>query len=111
VNANREPDHKESALLMADQNPTDRALPDFASPAGADRKTEAAVLAFLLDEHPNQLTVPEVSWALNAGAEDFASGDAVERAVRELVCAGLLHHEGGYVMPTRAALYCHRLEE
>jgi len=96
---------------MADQNPTDRALPDSASPAEADRKIEATVLAFLLDEHPNQLTVPEVSWALNAGAEEFAAGDAVERAVRELVGAGLLHHDGGYVMPTRAALYCHRLDE
>jgi hypothetical protein len=38
------------------------------------------------------------------------SGDAVERAIRELVGAGLLRCEGGYVVPTRAALYFHRLE-
>jgi hypothetical protein len=86
-------------------------LLDSASPAEADRKTEAAVLAFLLDEHPNRLTVPEISWAMNPRGPEFAEGDAVERAVRELVGAGLLQHEGGYVQPTRAALYCHRLEE
>ena len=38
------------------------------------------------------------------------SGDAVERAIRELVGAGLLRCDGGYVVPTRAALYFHRLE-
>jgi len=96
---------------MADQNPTDRALPDSASPAEADRKTEAAVLAFLLDEYPNRLTIPEVGWAMNPRGPQFAEGDAVERAVRELVGAGLLRCDGGLVAPTRPALYCHRLEE
>ncbi len=35
----------------------------------------------------------------------------VERAVRELVGAGLLHCCCGHVLPTRAALYFRRLEE
>ena len=96
---------------MADQNPTDRAFPDSASPAETDRKTEAAVLAFLLDEHPNHLTIPEVGWAMNPRGPQFAEGDAVERAVRELVGAGLLRCGAGLVVPTRPALYCHRLEE
>jgi hypothetical protein len=64
----------------------------------------------LLDEYPDhQLTILEVSLALNAGETDFDSEDAVERAIRELVGAGLLHCSGGFVLPTRAALYCWRL--
>jgi hypothetical protein len=80
------------------------------TPAEADRKVERVVLAFLLDEHPNQLTVAEVSWALNASSAEFERGDAVERAVRELVGAGLLHCRDGYVLPTKAALYFSALE-
>lgn len=41
---------------------------------------------------------------------DFNSEDAVERAIRELDGAGLLSCQGGYVQPTRAALYYERLE-
>jgi len=64
-----------------------------------------AVLAFLLDEHPNQLTIPEVSQAMNAGTEDFGAFDAVERAIRQLDGAGLIHCNGGFAVPTRVALY------
>lgn len=78
--------------------------------ADADRQVEAVVLAFLVDEHPAHLTIPEVSLALNAGAADFASEDAVERAIRELVGAGLLRSQGGSILPTRAALYGAQLE-
>jgi hypothetical protein len=91
---------------MAETYPTDRALSD---PAAEDAKAERAVLAFLLDEHPAQLTIPELSLALNAHPGSFESEDAVERAVRELVGAGLLRCQGGFVVPTRAALYVERL--
>jgi hypothetical protein len=67
-------------------------------------------MAFLIEEHPAQLTIPEVSLALNAGSADFGSEDAVERAIRELVSAGLLRCEGGSILPTRAALYGAQLE-
>lgn len=50
---------------MPCSQPTDRAERDPATPAAEDRKVESAVLAFLLAEYPNQLTIPEVSWALN----------------------------------------------
>jgi hypothetical protein len=90
---------------MADQNPTDRAIPDPSSPQGEDRQVQWAVLTFLLDEYPDhQLTIPEVSRAMNAGETDFKSEDAVERAIRELVGAALLHCQCGFVLPTRAAL-------
>ena len=91
---------------MATDNPTRSGSND---PAAEDRRTERAVLAFLLDQHPARLTIPELSLALNAG-EDFAAEDAVERAIRELVGAGLLQIAGGRVCPTRAALYFERLE-
>lgn len=96
---------------MADSNPTDCAERDPAGPAAQDMKAERAVLTFLISEHPNQLTVAEVSWALNTGPVEFEAGDAVERAVRELVGAGLLHCSDGFVLPTRAAVYVARLEE
>jgi hypothetical protein len=96
---------------MADSNPTDRAERDTAGPAPEDSKAERVVLAFLIDEHPNRLTVAEVSWALNDGPVEFEAEDAVERAVRELVGARLLRCSDGFVQPTRAALYFARLEE
>jgi hypothetical protein len=104
------PDHKEALLLMADRNPTDCAERDLSRPGTDDAKAERTVLAFLLEEHPTQLTIPELSLALYAHPGDFESDDAVERAVRELVGAGLLHCEGAFIVPTRAALYFAQLE-
>lgn len=94
---------------MADTNPTDCAERSPSTPADQDAQTEQAVLAFLLGEHPAQLTIPELSRALNAVPDSFAARDAVERAVRELDGAGLLHCKGGFAIPTRAALYFARL--
>lgn len=94
---------------MANSNPTDCAERDLRRPDAEDRKAERVVLAFLLEEHPSQLTIPELSLALNADP-GFDSADAVERAVRELVGAGLLYCCGGFVLPTRAAIYFARLE-
>jgi hypothetical protein len=90
---------------MATDHPTDRGQSDSGTPAAEDAVAEGAVLAFLLDEYPRKLTIPELSLAMNRGPDDFAENDAIERAVRELVGAGLLHHHGTFVLPTRAALY------
>jgi hypothetical protein len=96
---------------MPCNHPTDCAERDPSGPAAQDAKAERAVLAFLIGEHPNQLTVAEVSWALNNGSIEFEAEDAVERAIRELVGAGLLRCADGFVLPTRAAVYFARLEE
>jgi hypothetical protein len=88
---------------MADRNPTDR-RPDPAFPPPADHLIEASVLAFVLGEHPAHLTVPELMLAINQSS-DFRARDEVDRAIRELVGAGLLHLVDGIVLPTRAALY------
>jgi hypothetical protein len=93
---------------MAETNPTDCER-DPAHPSADDAKAERVVLAFLLEEHPSLLTIPELSRALNAD-RGFDTDDAVERAVRELVGAGLLHCEGAFIAPTRAALYFAQLE-
>jgi hypothetical protein len=97
---------------MADQDPTgrDRAPRVTQSPARDDARTEAAVLGLLLAEHPAQLTVKEISLALYGEAADFRHADAVERAVGELVGAGLLRRSGGLVSVSRAARYFAALE-
>lgn len=92
---------------MSCDNPTDCVE---RNPATEDAKAERVVLAFLLEEHPAQLTIPEVSRALNAHPGGFSSDDAVERAIRELDGAGLLHCHNGLAVPTRGALYFARLE-
>lgn len=97
---------------MATEDPTHCGAPETGTPAAQDTKAERVVLMFVLDEHPAQLTIPELSLALNRTCpESFATYDAVERAVRELVGAGLLHCNGGYVLPTRAVLYYERLQQ
>lgn len=90
---------------MATEDPT-RSAPD--GPASEDRRTERAVLAFLLSEHPTRLTADELASALDP--TDFAEKDAIRRAVHELTSAGLLRTDGELIGPTRAAIHFDRLE-
>lgn len=73
-------------------------------PAAEDAVTESAVLQQLLDFHPTQVTVSELVRELTGEPRDFGERDAVERAIRELARAGLLHRHDAFVIPTRAAL-------
>jgi hypothetical protein len=68
-----------------------------------DESIESAVLRQLLDLHPTRLTLAELVREVG-GDGGFAERDAVERAVRDLGAAGLLHHGDPFVAPTRAAL-------
>jgi len=74
-------------------------------PAEEDRQIETTILAFVFDQHPAHLTLAELSLAMNHAREDFAAEDEIERAIHELVGAGLLRIACGLVLPTRAALY------
>jgi len=74
------------------------------TPAAEDAVTEAAVLQQVLVDHPAQVTVGELVRELAADPTGFGERDAVERAVRDLVGAGLLHRHDAFVVPTRAAL-------
>lgn len=77
---------------------------DLISTEEEDAATESAVLQQVLALHPSSLTLDELHRALGAEEEGFAAGDAIERAVRDLVAAGLLHRSESLVLPTRAAL-------
>jgi predicted transcriptional regulator len=81
---------------------------EIGNPAAEDKAIEAAVLRQLLALYPVQLTVEELNRELAGEEGDFALEDAVERAVRELAAAGLVHRNGEVVLPSRAAL---RLDE
>jgi hypothetical protein len=75
-----------------------------------DTRTEAAVLRWLLALHPAQITFEEMLRAICEEPDDFAQRDAVERAVRDLTAAGLLHRRDELVVPSRAALRFDELE-
>jgi hypothetical protein len=81
---------------------------EIRNPVEEDTTIEAAVLRQLLALHPIQLTIGELVREIGGESGDFASKDAVERAVRELTAAGLAHRSGDVVLPSRAAL---RFEE
>ncbi len=67
-----------------------------------DQGTQSAVMALVLAEHPTLLTLGDLMMEIDGE-------DAVVRAVRDLVAVGLLRHEGGSVLPTRAAIQFDRL--
>lgn len=68
-----------------------------------DQPIQRAVLSLALDAHPKSLTIPDL-------AREIGKGDAIERAVRELVGVGLLDCQGVTIRPSAAALHFERLE-
>ena len=78
--------------------------------AREDQAVQVATLSLVLAMHPDQLTLDELVREMTAGSDDFAERDAVERAVRDLVGAGLLRRCDELILPTRAAVCLHRLE-
>lgn len=79
-------------------------MDEIRTPGADDAAIEAAVLRQLLALHPIQLTLGELLREIAGEAGDFAPEDAVERAVRDLAAAGLVHRSGDVVLPSRAAL-------
>jgi DNA-binding IclR family transcriptional regulator len=63
-----------------------------------DAALESALLQQVLALHPAAVTIGELARELGE------SDDALGRAVRDLVAAGLLHRSDALVLPTRAAL-------
>ena len=68
----------------------------------SDRGTQRAILALALAAHPKSLTIPDL-------AREIDQGDAVERAVRDLVGVGLLEAGGISIKSSAAALHFERL--
>ena len=79
-------------------------MDDIRTPAAEDAAVEAAVLRQLLALHPTQVVFDELLREIAVHPDDFAQRDAVERAVRDLAAAGLLHRRDEFVIPSRAAL-------
>jgi hypothetical protein len=77
---------------------------DRRTPSAADDATESAVLQQLLALHPAQVTAAELVREVGGESPGFAERDAIERAIRALTGAGLLHSHDDFVLPTRAAL-------
>ena len=77
---------------------------DSRTPMVEDAATESAVLQQVLALHPVQVTVAELIRELGGESPSFRERDAIERAVRDLTGAGLLHGQDAFVVPSRAAL-------
>ena len=84
-------------------------IENSATPAGEDIATESAVLQQVLDLYPAQVTYGELLREVAGQLAEFDERDAVERAVRDLVGAGLLHRHDEFIMPSRAALRFNQL--
>jgi hypothetical protein len=69
-----------------------------------DIRDQGVVLIHVLTRHPTLLTIPDLVREITSGSKDFAEGDAIERAVRELNGVGLLHCPSGLAVPSPAAL-------
>jgi predicted transcriptional regulator len=69
-----------------------------------DPEVEATVLRQLLLLHPSQVTVEELIRDIAADPDAFAERDAIDRAVRDLARSGLVHRNGEFAIPSRAAL-------
>jgi hypothetical protein len=79
-----------------------------ASPAAEDLRGEQVVLVHIIEAFPQTLRLSDLTRELG-DPEDFIERDRTERAVRELVKAGLLFRCEGVVLPTRTALRAYEL--
>lgn len=77
---------------------------DIRTTVEEDRAQESAVLQHVLALHPTALTIEDLIREIDPDRDSFAQRDAIERAVRDLAGAGLLHQSESLVLPTRAAL-------
>jgi hypothetical protein len=68
-----------------------------------DESIQRAILSLALEAHPKSLAIPDL-------AREIGSGDAVERAVRDLVGVGLLDCGGITIRLSAAALRFYRLD-
>ncbi len=80
------------------------------SPREEDLRRQAEALHHLCRYHPGRLTIAELDVALSDGKGETLPVDT-EVAIRELVCHGLAHRDGDFVIPSRAAIYYRELPE
>jgi hypothetical protein len=100
---------------MADEKSTCPGAAGFLTTYDEDERDQRALFCWVLEFHPAvTYTRRELLLELSGGgAPGYLRSDAGERALRELVGAGLLHRigEDETVRPTRAAQRCWELTE
>jgi hypothetical protein len=79
--------------------------------AEMDDRDQAAVLREVLFIYPEVLTLDELARQMAIASDPFGRRDRIERAVRDLERAGLMHQVGPLVLPTRTAVVFARLVE
>lgn len=77
---------------------------EIRSTSAQDAAIESAVLQQVLALHPTVVTLVELAREMGEAGGPSPGRDAIERAVRDLAGAGLLHSSDSFVLPTRAAL-------
>jgi hypothetical protein len=77
----------------------------------ADLEMQRAVLALVLREHPEVLTLPALAGRVLANPRTLTGGVALARALRDLDNEGLVFSDGRLVQPSRPALHVKRLLE
>lgn len=73
-----------------------------------DRRDARSVFTHLIGTQPDTLRLSDLILELGE-SEEFDQRDRIERAVRELVKAGLAFRCAGVVLPTRTALRAYEL--
>jgi hypothetical protein len=68
-----------------------------------DERNHRAILALVLAGFPVPRTLPELT-------REIGDKEAVNRAVYMLMSYGLIEYRTGSVLPTPAAVHCHRLD-
>jgi hypothetical protein len=77
----------------------------------ADLEMQRVVLALVLREHPDLLTLPALAGRVLAKPRTLTGGVALARALRDLDNEGLVFSDGYLVQPSRSALHVKRLLE
>jgi hypothetical protein len=77
----------------------------------ADLDIQRAVLALVLREDPDVLTLPALAGLVLPNPRSLTGGVALARALRELDNEGLVFSDGVLVRPSRPALHVKRLLE
>lgn len=72
---------------------------------------EGAALGHVLILHPATLRLSEIVRELAGPSTEFIVLDDYEQAIKDLIGVGLLFEAGGLIVPTRAALHFHKLQQ
>lgn len=70
-----------------------------------DEAWQLAVLSRVLALYPERLSATELRRVMLDGEQDFDQIDSHDRAVRDLIAAGLLRRDGDSVVATHAAMH------